>query len=123
MPPDGKDVAGAFWYRTIFAGADCDGDEFGSPRGAANAEDLVNVAVVLAEDGATVSVMSGGDEIGSFEGVKGLNMFGVGGLQVGKQSVSITSGNGSVISSGEGEQEVVAEPEDICNFNYQVVGL
>jgi glucan endo-1,3-alpha-glucosidase len=112
-----------FRYRTILSTFNCASDTLGKPAGSENAEDVVNVAVLLSKAGvgATISVSSGDSVIGSFVGVEGLNAWSVAGLSVGAVSVKVESGGATVLSAN-GQQNVVADAA-LCNYNYQVAAL
>jgi glucan endo-1,3-alpha-glucosidase len=121
---NGKNAEGVFWYHPILSTASCSADPLGRPAGAENAEDAVQVAVMLAGPavGATVNVYSGGALIGSYKGVKGLNSWSVDGLNVGEQKVEVIGTDGSVLLSAVGQQAVQPDAT-VCNFNHAVVGL
>lgn len=123
VPLNGAKAAGVFWYRTILTTATCASDSIGKPSGWNNAEDVVNVAIMLSSAGSTVNVYSGGSKIGSMVGVKGLNAWSISGLRVGAVKVEVLpSSGGSALLSKSGTVNVAADAA-ICNYNYQVVGL
>ena len=124
VPLNGAEATGAFWYRTILTTASITGDPLGLPSGSENAEDVVNVAVLLSASaiGAIVNVYSGGTLIGSQTGTQGLNSWEFSGLQVGSVAVDVISTSGATLLSATGPQDVAAEAA-IANYNYQVVGL
>jgi glucan endo-1,3-alpha-glucosidase len=125
VPPNGAEAAGVFWHRTILTTATCASDPIGKPGGWNNAEDVVNVAVILsgAAAGSTVNVYSGGSRVGSMIGVKGLNAWSVSGLKVGAVKVEVLpKSGGSTLLSKTGKTNVAADAA-VCNYNYQVVGL
>lgn len=70
VPIASKKAEGVFWYQPILASASCAADPIGKPHGWENAEDEVQVAVLLlaAAAGATVNVCSGDARIGSYKG-------------------------------------------------------
>jgi glucan endo-1,3-alpha-glucosidase len=121
---NGKDAEGVFWYRPILTTASCASDPLGRPSGAENAEDVLNVAVLLSGPavGAKVHVYSGGARIGSFVGVQGLNAWMVEGLRTGEQKVEVVGTDRSVLLSATGDHAVMGDAT-VCNFNYVVVGL
>jgi glucan endo-1,3-alpha-glucosidase len=105
--------------------ATCASDPIGKPSGWDNAEDVVNVAVILsgAAAGSTVNVYSGGSRVGSMIGVKGLNAWSISGLKVGAVKVEVLpKSGGSTLLSKTGNTNVAADAV-VCNYNYQVVGL
>jgi glucan endo-1,3-alpha-glucosidase len=104
--------------------ATCASDPLGKPSGWNNAEDMVNVAVLLSSDAADskINIYSGGSLIGSMFGVTGLNGWSVPGLTLGEVKVEVLSKAGSPLLSTSGSMNVAADVA-ICNYNYQVVGL
>jgi glucan endo-1,3-alpha-glucosidase len=125
VPLDGALAAGVFWYRSILTTATCAGDPLGKPSGWSNAEDVVNVAVLLSARaaGARIHVYSGGALIGSRTGREGLNAWKIPGLTTGSVQVEVTEVYGStVLLSGAGSMNVTADAA-ICNYNYQVTAL
>ena len=122
-PLEGR-VSGAFWYRPLLVSkATCPGDPLGKPRGAANAEDSVNIALFMAEAGNVVTVSSGGGRIASYSAAKGLNSFFVPGLKAGRVGLEVTSSSGTLVASASSIVDVVEDTNGICNFNYQVVAV
>lgn len=125
VPLNGAKATGAFWYRSILTSATCTSDPLGKPNGWSNAEDVVNVAVLLASEaaGAHINVFSGGEYIGQMIGVKGLNAQNFPGLKAGTVRVEVLTGYaGETLLDGSGSKEVTDDAV-LCNFNYQVVGL
>jgi glucan endo-1,3-alpha-glucosidase len=125
VPLNGAKATGVFWYRSILTTATCAGDPLGKPRNWSNAEDVVNVAVLLAEAavGAKITVYSGGMMIGSRAGIEGLNAWSISGLKTGAVKVEVMPKSGSTaLISGTGSIEVVADAA-MCNYNYQVMSL
>lgn len=125
VPLNNAQAVGTFWYRTILTTATCASDSLGKPNGWANAEDLINVAVLLSPSaaGATVNVYSGGSKIGTQTGKTGLNYWAFSGIKTGDVKVEIlASGGGSTLSSKTGGKQVAADAAT-CNYNYYVVGL
>jgi glucan endo-1,3-alpha-glucosidase len=125
MPLNGQQVVGTFWYRTILTSATCASDALGKPDGWQNAEDVVNVAVILAAGaaGATVNVYSGGTRIGSGAGKAGLNSWEFKGMKTGEVKVEVlAAGSGNTMVSKTGGKQVAADAA-VCNYNYFVVGL
>jgi len=120
MPANDKKASGVVWYRSILTSATCASDPLGKPDGWSNAEDVVNVALILADDGAKVNVYSGDSLISSKTGVKGLNSWSVPGLKTGTVKVEVVSNGVSLSTSGG--QKVTADAA-VCNYNYQVVAL
>ena len=121
VPLNGAAAVGTFWYRTILTTATCASDSLGKPAGWANAEDLINVAVILSS-AATVNVYSGGVKIGTQAGNTGLNSWGFTGMKTGAVKVEVVNSAGSTILSATGGQQVAADAA-ICNYNYYVVPL
>lgn len=125
VPLNGAKATGVFWYRSILTTATCASDPLGKPSNWSNAEDVVNVAVLLsaAAAGAKVNVYSGGALIGSRTGVTGLNAWSIPGLKTGALRVEVMPKTGSVsLLSGTGGKNVAADAA-ICNYNYQVMAL
>ena len=125
VPLHGADAAGVFWYRSILTSAPCASDPLGKPSNWENAEDVVNVAVLLsaAASGAKINVYSGGAVIGSHIGVTGLNSWSIAGLRTGAVRVEVLPTTGSKpLISGTGGKDVAADAA-ICNYNYQVQAL
>jgi len=123
VPPGSLSAVGAMWYRPILTTATCDSDSLGKPAGWENALDAVNFAVLLPEgtSGVKINVMSGGKLIGSFAGIAGLNYGTVEGMVAGAQSVQVVGGTGATIAQASSPSNVLAEADDVCNFNYVVV--
>ncbi|KAF2136390.1 glycoside hydrolase family 71 protein [Aplosporella prunicola CBS 121167] len=117
------DFAGSIWYRTLLTTASCSGDSLGKPSGAQNAEDVVNVAVLLPKGttGTQVKVYSGGSLLKTLDGVAGLNAWSVTGLKTGAVRVELIKG-GKVIGAASGGKEVKADAS-LCNYNYEVVKI
>jgi glucan endo-1,3-alpha-glucosidase len=125
VPSNAAKASGVFWHRTILTTASCPSDPVGKPSGWQNAEDVVNVAILLSADaiGSTINVYSGGSQIGSMIGVIGLNAWSVAGLTVGAVKVEVLPlGGETPLLSTSGTRDVAADAA-ICNYNYQVVGL
>ena len=125
IPLNGANATGVFWYRSILTTATCASDPLGKPSNWSNAEDAVNVAVLLsgAAVGAKVNVYSGGVLIGSRVGVEGLNAWSIPGLNTGAVKVEVLPKTGSTaLISGTGSMDVAADAA-ICNYNYQVMAL
>jgi glucan endo-1,3-alpha-glucosidase len=123
VPPDGQLAVGAMWYRPILTTATCDSDFLGKPAGWENALYALNFAVLLSADtaGATINVMSDSTLIGSFGEKAGLNYGTVEGLVAGARSVKVIDETGVIITQGRSPNDVLAETDDVCNFNYIVV--
>ncbi|KAH8834210.1 glycoside hydrolase [Flagelloscypha sp. PMI_526] len=117
--------AGAFWYHTILKSASCSSDPIGRPSGADNAQDALNVAVLLPSttSGVTIRVTSGGTVIANYTGVAGLNAFFVTGIKTGSQMVQLIASNGTIMGAGSSTVNVAADTSGVCNFNYQVVHI
>jgi len=125
LPLNGQQAVGTFWYRTILTSATCVGDALGKPDGWANAEDVINVAIILAEEatGATINVYSGGAKIGTRTGKTGLNSWAFAGMKTGEVKVEVLkAGSGSTLLRKTGGKQVAADAA-VCNYNYFVVGL
>jgi glucan endo-1,3-alpha-glucosidase len=126
LVPTGNAAAqGAFWYRTLLKSAACSADPLGKPSGWENAQDVLNYAVLLpaGTNGVRINFFSGGQRIGSFAGVAGLNYGMVDGIMVGDQSMQVVDANGNVIMTATGPAAVTADTNGLCNFNYQVAAL
>jgi glucan endo-1,3-alpha-glucosidase len=125
VPLVGAKATGVFWYRSILTTATCASDPLGKPSNWENAEDVVNVAVLLsvAAIGAKINVYSGGALIDSKTGVEGLNAWSIPGLTIGVVRVEVMPMTGSTaLISGTGSMDVTADAA-ICNYNYQVMAL
>ncbi len=118
------EFAGAFWYRTLLKSASCSGDGLGKPSGSENAEDLINIAVLLpaSTSGVNISVYSGGNLVSTLPTTAGLNMAAVG-IKTGAQKVELVNSAGQVIGAGSSTMDVAADTSGVCNFNYQVVHI
>lgn len=116
--------AGAFWYRTILQSASCASDPLGRPQGADNAQDLINIAVLLPANtsGVTIRVSSGGNVVATLPTKPGLNEAAVS-IKTGAQKVELVASNGQVLGAGSSTQDVEADSSGVCNFNYQVVHI
>ncbi|TFK94672.1 glycoside hydrolase family 71 protein [Polyporus arcularius HHB13444] len=118
------EFAGAFWYRTLLKSASCSGDGLGKPSGSENAEDLINIAVLLPANtsGVNINVYSGGNLVSTLPTTAGLNMAAVG-IKTGAQKVELVNSAGQVIGAGSSTMDVAADTSGVCNFNYQVVHI
>lgn len=123
VPPEDLSAVGAMWYRPILKTATCESDSLGKPSGWENALDAVNFAVLLPEGttGVTINVISGRKLIGSFAGTAGLNYGTVEGMVAGPQSIQVVGETGAVVAQAASPSDVLAEADDVCNFNYVVV--
>ncbi|KAH8674285.1 putative glucan endo-1,3-alpha-glucosidase agn1 precursor [Xylariales sp. PMI_506] len=124
-PPNGTDMIGTMWYRTIMADATCADDPYGPPDGAGAGKDAVNWAIVL-EDGitdATAQVWSGGVLIGKKALSAGLNYDSTPGMNTGIQYVEVVDADYNILMSAQGAINVQDDTTGICNFNYQVAQL
>jgi glucan endo-1,3-alpha-glucosidase len=125
-PPSGKTAVGVMWYRTLLTSGSCSSDPMGKPSGSQNAQDAINFAVILPDNGSyTINVYSNNNKIGSFPGESGLNRRMVLGLQAGAgQRVEVVdTTTNTVVMSATGTKDVQADTTAICNFNYEVVAL
>ncbi|KAH8925777.1 glycoside hydrolase family 71 protein [Atractiella rhizophila] len=125
VPTTSASVVGTFWYRPLLRSATCNGDSLGKPSGWQNAEDTINIAILVAQNavGGTVNVFSGGAQIASYSGAKlGLNAYAVPGVRTGAVRVQFLNSAGASIIDVSGARDVVAD-SSYCNFNYQVVGI
>ncbi|KAH9906692.1 glycoside hydrolase [Xylariomycetidae sp. FL2044] len=126
-PPEGKDVIGAMWYRTLTTDADCRSDTMGPPDGSGAAKDAVNWAVVVGEgvSGYKAQVWSAGVMIRSTDLSAGLNYFSAPNMKTGGQYVEVVDGNNDnkIIISGKGGKDVKSTADGICTYNYQVTAL
>ncbi|RPD67031.1 glycoside hydrolase [Lentinus tigrinus ALCF2SS1-7] len=118
------EFAGAFWYRTLLASASCSGDSLGRPDGAENAQDLINIAVLLPANtsGVTMNVYSGGNLVATLPTTAGLNIAAVD-IKTGSQKVDLVDSAGSIMGSGSSTVDVAADTSGVCNFNYQVIHI
>ncbi|KAI0654666.1 glycoside hydrolase [Cubamyces menziesii] len=116
--------AGAFWYRPLLKSASCSGDSLGKPSGWENAEDLINIAMLLpaTSSGVTLRVYSGGSVVATLPTNPGLNMATVP-IKTGPQRVELVAADGTIMGAGSSTQDVVADTSGVCNFNYQVVHI
>jgi glucan endo-1,3-alpha-glucosidase len=121
LPPSSSPV-GTLWYRTLMTTAGCSS----TIANYESAQDTVNFAVVLPSSVYTIKVYSNGAQIGSFDGVKGLNYNDVPGLQPGSAPVlQVYDSSNNLVASATGTKAVSSESSDssLCNWNYEVVGL
>ncbi|KAI0636141.1 glycoside hydrolase [Trametes polyzona] len=116
--------AGAFWYRPLLKTASCSSDGLGKPSGWQNAQDEIDIAMLLpaSSSGATLRVYSGGSLVATIPTKPGLNMASVP-IRTGPQRVELVAANGSILGAGSSTQDVVADTSGVCNFNYQVVHI
>ncbi|KAI0720253.1 glycoside hydrolase [Cerioporus squamosus] len=116
--------AGAFWYRTLLRSASCSGDSLGKPSGFENAEDLINIAVLLPANtsGVKMNVYSGGNLVSTLPTTAGLNIAAVD-IKTGAQKVELVNSAGQIIGAGSSTVDVAADTSGVCNFNYQVVHI
>jgi glucan endo-1,3-alpha-glucosidase len=124
-PTNGKNAQGVFWHHTLLVAGDCSSDSLGEPQGVSTAEDKVTVVVLVASGITTysVSITSGGTSLGSSALVPGYNQYSVKELTTGTVVVTVTdTSSNSKVVSGTGPLPVV-DSADLCNFNFQVVGL
>ena len=124
-PTNGKNAQGVFWHHTLLVAGDCSSDSLGEPQGVSTAEDKVTVVVLVAPGIKTysVNISSGGTSLGSSALVPGYNQYSVKGLTTGTVVVTVTdTSSNSKVVSGTGPLPVV-DSADLCNFNFQVVGL
>lgn len=119
-PPSDKPV-GSLWYRTLLTSASC----FSSIKNHEMAVDTVNFAVILPSDDYQIKVYSNNKVIKTVDGKKGLNYDGVPGLAAGSgQKIEVVDKSGNVVSSATGTKDVLTEKSgDVCNLNFEVVGL
>ena len=122
VPPSGANAVGAMWYRTILKDASCANDQ-PKPTGWQAALDAVNYAVVVEGSGMSIRVSSGGNVLQTNAVQVGLNYGSVGGMVVGDQKVELVDGGGNVVMTAASGVDVEADTDEICNFNYQVIGL
>ncbi|TGO07069.1 hypothetical protein BTUL_0337g00080 [Botrytis tulipae] len=125
-PTNGKDAQGTFWHHTLLKNGDCSGDSLGlgKPVGIGGVEDSVT-AVVLVASGVTGlkgSISVGGKVLGTKNFEAGFNTMVVSNITTGAVSMSVTNAAGTVVVSGKGPLEVVNKA-NLCNYNFQVVGL
>ena len=118
------EFAGAFWYRPLLKDASCSGDSLGKPQGWENAQDLINIAVLLPSNtsGTSIRVTSGGSVVANLATTAGLNYASVP-IRTGGQRVELVDASGNILGAGSSTQDVVADTSGTCNFNYQVVHI
>jgi glucan endo-1,3-alpha-glucosidase len=123
-PTNSADAQGAFWHHTLLTTSDCSADSIGEPQGLDTVEDKVTVVVLVAsgKTNLSVDISVAGASVGTQALVPGYNQYSVDGLKVGSVSVTVTDDSGATVVSGTGTLPVVATA-DICNYNFQVVGL
>lgn len=123
-PTNGAAAQGTFWHHTLLTTSDCSADSIGEPQGVDTVEDKVTVVVLVAsgKTNLTVDISVAGTSLGSQALVPGYNQYSVAGLTVGSVSVTVTDDTGATVVSGTGTLPVVAT-SDLCNYNFQVVGL
>lgn len=117
----GTEPVGTLWYRTLLTSASCSSSIDNHESG----RDTMNFAVILPADGYKIKVYSNDKLIGTFDGQKGLNYNSVLGLTAGSgQRLEVVDTSDKVVTSATGTKDVEAESStDICNWNYEVVGL
>lgn len=123
LTPCSQDAEGVFWYRTIFTHSPCVKDPLGRPNNWQQAEDVINVAVILSPDAEnmTINVYSGGSKVGTKKAKSGLNAFNAP-MKAGAQKVEVVDKQGRLILHGTGTKMVV-EDSDFHNYNYMVTAL
>ncbi|KAA8575569.1 hypothetical protein EYC84_004708 [Monilinia fructicola] len=125
-PTNGKKAQGTFWHHTLLKNADCSGDKLGlgKPDGIGGVEDSVTAVVLVARgvEGLKGSISVGGKVWGSKALSEGFNTLVVSNITTGTVSMSVVDGAGTVVVSGKGPLDVVGKA-DLCNYNFQVVGL
>ncbi|ESZ99053.1 glycoside hydrolase family 71 protein [Sclerotinia borealis F-4128] len=126
VPTNGKDVQGTFWHHTLLKGGDCGGDKLGlgKPDGIEGVEDSVTAVVLVAEgvEGLVGRISVGGKVWGEKTLSEGFNTLVVGNITTGSVSMSVVDKAGLVVVGGKGPMDVVSKA-DLCNYNFQVVGL
>ncbi|KAI9648601.1 hypothetical protein NHQ30_003238 [Ciborinia camelliae] len=126
VPTSGKDAQGTFWHHTLLKDADCGGDVLGlrKPDGVQGVEDRVTAVVLVARgvEGLVGSISVGGVVLGVQTLYEGFNTMVVNNITTGSVVMSVTNSAGMVVVGGKGPLEVVRSA-DLCNYNFQVVGL
>jgi glucan endo-1,3-alpha-glucosidase len=121
--PPGNTPVGAMWYRTLLTSASCSSAIANHEQ----AQDAINYAVVLpaGATGFTIDVISNNQVIGSYPAGPGLNYQMVLGLRAGQnQQLVVRDSAGTIVSTATGTKAVQAQSSsDVCNWNYEVVGL
>ncbi|TGO22166.1 hypothetical protein BPAE_0179g00050 [Botrytis paeoniae] len=125
-PTNGKDAQGTFWHHTLLKNGDCSADSLGlgKPTGIGGVEDSVTAVVLVASgvQGLKGSISVGGKVLGTKSFEAGFNTMVVSNITTGAVSMSVTNAAGTVVVSGKGPLEVVNKA-NLCNYNFQVVGL
>ncbi|EDO03303.1 hypothetical protein SS1G_05784 [Sclerotinia sclerotiorum 1980 UF-70] len=126
VPMNGKDAQGTFWHHTLLKGGDCAGDTLGlgKPVGMDGVEDSVTAVVLVARGvrGLRGSIRVGGKVLGTKDLSAGFNTMVVNNISTGSVEMSVLDAGGVVVVSGKGPLDVV-DKADLCNYNFQVVGL
>ncbi|OMP89199.1 Glucan endo-1,3-alpha-glucosidase agn1 [Diplodia seriata] len=121
------DFAGAFWYRERLADTHCPSDAMGRPSGCENAEDAINLAILLPADthDVGINVWSGGELLASLPGQPGLNAHSVKGVKTGPQRVELIKDGHLPMGAGDGPVNVTGEAGEgkTYNYNYHVVHI
>jgi glucan endo-1,3-alpha-glucosidase len=124
VPTNGKSAQGAFWHHTLTLDASCPGDAVKKATDVTDiAEDAVTGIVLVApnKNGLVSVVNVGGRELGKTSLVPGFNRFKYTGMGEGKVELQVWEGS-TLVVGGYGALEVKREAE-VCNYNFQVVGL
>lgn len=123
-PTNGAQAQGTFWHHTLLAAADCSSDPIGEPDGVETVEDIVTAVVLVASGvtGLTLDITVSGNSIGTKSLSPGYNSFSATGLTTGTVAATVKDGSGNTVVSGTGPIDV-ANSSDLCNYNFQVVGL
>ncbi|KAF7871660.1 hypothetical protein EAF04_003767 [Stromatinia cepivora] len=126
VPTNGKDAQGTFWHHTLLKGGDCSDDRLGlgKPEGVDGVEDSVTAVVLVARgvQGLKGSISVGGKVLGVKELSAGFNTMVVNNISAGTVEMSVLNAGGMTVVSGKGPLDVV-DKADLCNYNFQVVGL
>ncbi|KAJ8066568.1 hypothetical protein OCU04_005620 [Sclerotinia nivalis] len=126
VPTNGKDAQGTFWHHTLLKDGDCSSDSLGlgKPEGVDGVEDSVTAVVLVAGgvQGLKGSISVGGKVLGTKDLGAGFNTMVVNNISTGSVEMRVVNAGGMVVVSGKGPLDVV-DKADLCNYNYQVVGL
>jgi len=127
-PTNGKVVQGTFWHHTLTVGGSCTDDSIVKSRDIQTAAEDAVSGVLLVQQGKTglkAEVKVGNvrlqDTISLSPGFNKFKLNGLEDLVPGKVQVEVWDGS-TMVGGGYGSIEVTKQKE-LCNYNFQVVGL
>jgi glucan endo-1,3-alpha-glucosidase len=124
FPTNSKVIQGAFWHHTLTMDGTCTSDSVPkSPTITDLAEDAVSGVILVQKDetGLVAVVNVGGKELNKTTLTPGLNRFKFGGMGTGKVQLEVWD-RSTMVGKGKGGMEVRSS-QDLCNYQFQVVGL